>query len=318
MLCCTVVRWRKLIQAANLASLLHALKIAVSADHFGFCASAGIDTFEWGRSMLMTALRHPGMFCSLEGYRILFDMVRFKYTAVDVLVNKPDIYKSTVQEYLAREAFSTSFRDKYLVPLVSSLWGSNAGRILPQFPTEALYQLLYRHGLLSVSRSGPAWKRITAGANQFVQRMLRDAPAAKVHLKTRVLEAKPSPKGQTTLLTSDGRTWHFDHVIFAVDAQEAISILGSAIEPKELSILQHLRVSKHIAVLHSDPLVSTCPRLTYHLHGVLIILPSSYHEAPSGSRSTTSYPPATIMTLRPPRNPASRIPPPPTRLSPSL
>lgn len=137
------------------------------------------------------------------------------------------------------------------------LWGMNAARILPQFPFEELCRLLYHHRLLCVPHFGAKWRGIKSGASLLVQRMARDFAVAKVHLNTSVSEVRPSGKGQFSLLTSDGRKWQFDHVIFAVDAQECIKILGSAILSEELDILKEMRMSNHIAVLHSDPLVST-------------------------------------------------------------
>ncbi|RMJ28127.1 amine oxidase [Aspergillus sp. HF37] len=246
----------------NFVSLLRCLGVSTSPDALGFCASAGASTFEWDLSALKSVSRHPRILCNWETYRILFDIVRFRHLAADVLADRSCSDKShggqplpTAQDYLAREGFSNSFRDRYLVPLLSMLWGLDAGRTLSHFPMRTLCQLLQRHRLLSGSHRGTKWKRIDYGANQFIQGMLRGLPAAKVHLQTRVSAARPRGKGRFILLTSDGAQRPFDHVVFAVDAQECIRILDSAAAPKELDVLQELRGSgsRHIAVLHSDP-----------------------------------------------------------------
>lgn len=247
-------------------SLLRCLGVSTSTDALGFCASAGASAFEWDLSVLKSVARHPRILCNWEAYRILFDIVRFRYLAADVLADRscPDKRhggqpQPTAQDYLAREGFSDSFRDKYLVPLLSILWGLDAGRTLAHFPIRTLCQLLHRHRLLSGSHPGPEWRRIDRGANQFIQGVLCGLPADKVHLRTRVSAARPWGKDRFILLTSDGAQRPFDHVIFAVDAQECIRILGSAAASKELGVLQELRGSKHIAVLHSDPGVSVSP-----------------------------------------------------------
>lgn len=194
---------------------------------------------------------------------MLFEIVQFKYSAIDVLTDKSRTGKQyrarrlSTHEYLKREGFSDDFRDKYLIPLISILWGMNAARILPQFPIENLCRVLYHHRLLCLPQSGPKWQRIKAGTSMLVQRMASNFPAAKVHLEMRVSGIRHLGKDQFKLTTSDGRKWHFDHVIFTVDAQECMKILDSTILREEWEILKQMRVSEHIAVLHSDPTVST-------------------------------------------------------------
>ena len=54
----------------------------------------------------------------------------------------------------------------------------------------------------------------------------------------------------------NGEQMEFDHVIFAVDSQTTLRLLGSAIDAEEKEILQDIGTTRNIAVLHSDSRVS--------------------------------------------------------------
>lgn len=239
----------------------------------------------------MTVLRY---FYSLKTYKMLFELARFKYSAIDVLTDKyrpgkcHKTQRLSTHEYLRREGFSDAFRDQYLIPLISMLWGMNATRVLSQFPIEDLCKLLFYHRLLYLPQHGPKWQRIKADTSILVQRMANNFPAAKIHLETKVSEVRHPGKDQFKLITSDGRKWCFDHIVFAVDAQECLRILNSTILPEEQEILKEMRVSEKIAVLHSDPTVGTSFVIySQHITDVAwssSLLGNTYHHA------TTYYP----------------------------
>ena len=58
--------------------------------------------------------------------------------------------------------------------------------------------------------------------------------------------------GQVCLTTADGSIEKFDHVVFAVHANQALSILGEGVTPTEYEILRHFRTSENVCILHSD------------------------------------------------------------------
>jgi predicted NAD/FAD-binding protein len=202
------------------------------------------------------------MLCSLETYHVLLDIIWFNYLAMDILVAD---YRSrasndaqqpiSTHEYLLKEGYSNSLCDKYLAPLLSTLWGTNVGKLLPQFPAEALVRCLRDHKLFRTQRTTPDFRRINAGTSHLIQSMASSFPFEKVHLNTRVREIVRLGKKEYAIST-DGGELHFDHIVFAVDNDEVLNILGSNIDAEQKEIIQGLRTTKNIAVLHSDPLVS--------------------------------------------------------------
>ena len=249
-------------------SLLRYLGISTSAVPFSFGVSDGVDTYDWRGGVWNTIHLHPWMLCSLGTFRLLFDIIWFNYLAMDILIDKRRFHdKANVQQtlsthkFLSKEGYSKSLCDEYLAPLLSTLWGTNIGRLLPQFPMTTLIRSLCDHQLFGTPRTTPDFRRIDCGTSHVVQTMARGFSPENVHLNTSVREIVRMGKSQYSIFTADGRELHFDHIIFAVDNDEILKILGSNIDTEEMEIIQGLKTTNNIAVLHSDPFVSN-PRLS--------------------------------------------------------
>lgn len=213
--------------------------------------------------MLTNVLYRQWSQFNLETCRIMLDIVRFKYLALDVLMDRPsfDARSNSPQslnaiEYLSYKEFSIGFRDKYLIPLLSTLWSTNAGRFLPRLSIKTLARFLHDHKLLRILKPEPKWKYINISASQFIRRMADYFPPGSVHLETRVQEVQHAGKGKQTLIMANGETVEFDHVIFAIDGEEILRLSQSAMNAEAKETLQDMWIIKNIAVLHSDPLVS--------------------------------------------------------------
>ena len=218
-------------------------------------------------------LLHPRYLCRLETYRILFDIIRLRYLALEVLTDRAllssqhrPLHLSDAYNYLLNEGLSSSFRDKYLAPLLSTLWATNAGRFLPCLSIRDLARFLHDHDLLCIRKLSTPWRRMDVTASQFIQRMAGSFPASSVHLGTKVRQVKRTEKGRYIIFTSDSEKMDFEHVIFAVDSNETIRLLQPIKTAEEREILQDIRITRNIAVLHSDPLVSKqSPSFYIHL-----------------------------------------------------
>ncbi|KAL2003639.1 hypothetical protein VTN02DRAFT_3023 [Thermoascus thermophilus] len=248
----------------NLDALLDHIGIRTSDARLSFGVSRGESTLQWGNGLLKDILSRPATLWSLKTWQTLFDIIRFRYLAVDVLADETqadggyqlhrDGYPQSVRDYLSKKEYSDSFYEDYLVPLLSVLWRrTDVARSLSNFPIKALVRFMYDHQLLSVSRTVPRWRVVKGGASQLIQTLSKDFSAEKVHLKTRVVHVQqPGKNGAFILHTADGQSHPFDHIILAVHAEEILKIMHSALDSKERYVLRGLRTSKTVAVLHSD------------------------------------------------------------------
>ncbi|KKK22800.1 hypothetical protein AOCH_002205 [Aspergillus ochraceoroseus] len=241
----------------NLVSLLNYLGIATTAVPFSFGASDGTQSFKWYSSILKSVLLCPQMLWNKQACRLLLDAICFRHLAVTVLTDEsrgsePPKVEDLTETYLSDEGYSNSFRDKYLAPLLSMLWRTNAGRFLARFPVKALARCLSDHDLLCTDGMKPKWWRIDLGVGHFIKTMVKDLPHEKIYLQTRVNEITRHSKSNYGLVTCDGQESLFDHVILTVDGNEIIRILGSTATTGEKEIIQCLGVTRNIVILHSD------------------------------------------------------------------
>ncbi|KAF7592471.1 hypothetical protein BBP40_000252 [Aspergillus hancockii] len=277
----------------NLISLLQYLGISTSAIPFCFGVTNGVNTQTWFGGVLRTILLHPWMLCNPETYRILLDVTWLNYLAMDILMTEYQPTESndaqqslSTHDYLLKEGYSNILCDKYLAPLLSTLWGTNVGKLLPQFPVKALLNCLCDHKLFHTQRTTPNLRRIDAGTSHFIQSMASSFPSEKVHLDTRVQEIIRLGKKQYAISTADGTEMHFDHIVFAVDNDEILKILGSNMDAEEGGIIRGLRTTRNIAVLHSDPLLTpsmdrSWPAINY------MIAPTQYGPISSPTRKSS-------------------------------
>jgi predicted NAD/FAD-binding protein len=189
----------------------------------------------------------------------LLDVLSLRFLGADVLT-KPVVEGADTQDstesYLLDNGYSDDFRDRYLTPLLSTLWRTNVGRFLSRLPVKALIHSLSDHQLLSMCDTIPRWRRIDPGVKYLIEAMAKDFPLEKLHFQTKVNEITRRSKSQYDLVTSNGKHSHFDHIILTVDGQEILRLLGSTATAEEKDILRCLGVTRNIAVIHSDAHVS--------------------------------------------------------------
>lgn len=193
---------------------------------------------------------------------ILSDIIWLKFLAIDVLRKDVSPYTTSnidsllsAKRYLSKEGYSASFRDEYLAPTLSVLWGTNAGKLLSRLPIEAAIRCLYDHQLLRPRQNAPKWRSIERGASRLVQVLSRDFDPSRVHLEARVRRVTRYDKKVYRLVTADGREIDFNRIIFTVDSEEVVQILGPLASAQDRKIIGGLGTTKNISVLHSDSLV---------------------------------------------------------------
>ncbi|PYH45244.1 uncharacterized protein BP01DRAFT_296432 [Aspergillus saccharolyticus JOP 1030-1] len=292
----------------NLDSLLRFLGVSTVEHRFSVRTTDGASSSWWCGSILHSVLRRPWMLCSKETYIVLSDIIWLKYLAIDVLgyqIQPASAHsiesRFSVQRYLSEAGYSASFRDKYLAPMLSVLWGTNAGKLLPRLPVQVAIRCLYNYQLLRPRQNVPRWRRIELGANHLVEALSRDLDFSKVHLEARIRQVTRYDKRIYRLVTEDGREMDFNRIIFAVDGEETMRILGTHASAQEKKIIGGLGTTKNISVLHSDSLLlleSKHPTSAYN-YMLESIVPEHSLDAFTPRRSSLSFNVNTLDGLPP-------------------
>jgi predicted NAD/FAD-binding protein len=172
------------------------------------------------------------------------DLMRF-YREAPALLDSPGD-GPTLGDYLLEKGYGAAFRDEHLVPMASALWSSPAAQILG-FPARYLVRFMANHQMLQIS-DRPQWRVVRGGSSTYV-RALRDRWPVRERLQCAVRSIRRHGAGVE--ITSPAGVEHFDHVVLACHADQALALLDDA-DDREMSILGAMPYQANETVLHTD------------------------------------------------------------------
>ena len=182
--------------------------------------------------------------------RMVRDILRFNSQATALaLAGDATMPVVALGTFLAQHAYSAYFRDWYLLPMAGCIWSCPTEQML-SFPVASFIHFCHNHGLLQVN-DRPQWQTVKGGARQYVEKMLRAIPDARL----------ATPVQSVTRHMHDGRTSirietaagveRFDHVVLASHCDQSLALLTDA-SPTERTLLAAVQYQSNRAVLHTD------------------------------------------------------------------
>lgn len=218
------------------------MSFSVRCDQSGLeYSSHGLDGLFAQRRNLLNP-RHLGM---------LLEVLRWNRTATEVTRALPE--SVTLGELLAREGYSQTFIDRFIVPMGAAIWSTEARRMMT-FPAAYFVQFLANHRMLT-PLDQPTWRVIVGGSHEYVKRMtagFRD----RIRLSTPVLGIARDEAG-VTVRDAHGGVERYDDVVIATHSDQALRLLEDP-SPAEREILGAIEYQPNEALLHTD--VSVLPR----------------------------------------------------------
>ena len=176
---------------------------------------------------------------------LLWEIGRWLRTARRSL-GEADYEQHSLQAYLDEHGYSHRFRRHFLVPLTSALWSTAPGRAL-EFPAAYAIRFFDNHGMLGLGRF--SWRTVRGGADTYVRR-LSDQLGPRLRLGLGARSLRRDPDG-VELTTDDGERHHFDQVVVATHADQALGLLEDPSD-EERRLLGAFGYTRNDAVLHTD------------------------------------------------------------------
>lgn len=227
--------------------LLRELRVDTRPSDMSFGVSSENDGFEYSSRGWRGYLGSPRNLFSRRRAIMGLDVLRFQRDAREVL--RRDLWHDIpFEEYLRRGRYGRDFRERIIVPLIASTW-SNAPADVLAFPTNYLFRFLEQHGVLAL-HAIPEWRWIVGGARTYVDAVIRTLDPASVHLGTPVADVTRQRGGACVALRG-GEERHFDAVVFACHADQALALLGDA-SKEEGEALGGFAYAQNHVVLHTD------------------------------------------------------------------
>ena len=179
---------------------------------------------------------------------MLRDALRFYKSAPAILENDHG-HEPTLGDILDEGGYSRPFIEEHLLPMGAAIWSSSLEG-MRDFPARSFVRFFVNHGLFSLGVR-PTWRTVTGGSREYVRR-LSAGFEDRVRLQSPVTSLKRTQAG-VVLTTHSGGEEHFDHVVLATHADQALRILGEGASESERSVLGAFGYQANRAVLHSDP-----------------------------------------------------------------
>lgn len=226
----------------NLTRLFSHLDVPTRESDMSFAFSLDRE-FEYAAS-LPGVLAQPSNLLRPTFLRMLADINRFRRIGT-TLAPRTD---ETIGELLQRSGFSPAFMTDYLYPMTGAIWSTSQGSI-GDFPATAILRFLANHGLITIT-DRPTWRTVVGGSRAYVQRLVAGFQD-RIRIGSPVTSVTRA--GGRVLITSNGSTDAYDHVVIATHSDQALRILGGEATEVERDLLGAIPYAPNRAVLHTDP-----------------------------------------------------------------
>ena len=235
----------------NLIRLFAELGVQTAATDMSFSVQVPDIGLEWSGCDLNTVFAQRRNLLRPAFWRMLADILRFnRLTTAIALRNAEPELAQPIGEFLREHAFSEEFRDWYFLPMIGCIWSCPTDQML-RFPIATMIRFCHNHGLIQVTNR-PRWHTVVGGAREYVRKMLRSIPDARLATPVRRIRRAASGAAQGGIgVCTDAGTEHFDHVVLACHSDQALALLADP-SPAEREVLGAIRYHRNRAVLHTD------------------------------------------------------------------
>jgi uncharacterized protein len=259
----------------DLVSLFEVLRVPQDNSVMSFAASVDVrgdavsGTVEWGSDSLSSLFADSENLTRPAIYTMLWDMRRFN-AAVHAYVDHVDRFpespesSQTLADFLAAGAYSQTFIQCYLIPMVSSVWSATFRGAL-SFPARALFRFFVNHGLAQTFNR-PQWRTPLRRSRDYVDAVAADLRCHGAVIRTGTAVTSVSRSGSSSQVFVDGDSEtpaEFDHVVFATHAPVTLKILGAAASAAERRILGAFQYGPNKGYVHTDASLMPAARGTW-------------------------------------------------------
>ncbi len=231
----------------NLVALFDYLGVETRASDMSFAVSLDDGGLEYGSTSLKALFAQKRNLLRPRFWSMLRDLQRF-YKSARHTVDEGD-HSTTLGGYLARHGYGAAFQNDHLLPQASAIWSSDI-KSIQDYPISSFVRFFQNHGLLEIDiNARPQWRTVVGGSRAYIPPLTSPyADRIKLNAKVRGIVRKGDG---VTIQDNQGGAAHYDHVVIAAHAPEALAMLMEP-TPTEHQVLGAIRYTPNTAVLHTD------------------------------------------------------------------
>ena len=229
----------------NLTAFFDHFQVETARSYMSFAVSVGEGQMEYSGEYLWGLFGQRRNIIRPRHWQLVADIMRFFREARQQIALCPD--DVSIGQFLARFGYSRAFVDDHIMPISAAIW-STPSRGMLDFPARTFIDFFANHSLLQVS-GRPLWRTVKSGSRSYIDRLVTQTRMETV-LRARITAVRRHAQG-VELYFEDGTRRHFDQVVFATHADQALALIADPTEA-ERRVLSAFRFSRNHAVLHSD------------------------------------------------------------------
>lgn len=230
----------------NFIALMDELKVASQPTRMSFSVSCEKTGLEYRGADFNGLFAQRRNLFNPKFLKLLWDLVRFNKAGEQLLENEQE--NETVGEFFERNNFSPQFIEQYFMPMGAAIWSASF-ETFRQFPIRFIAEFYHNHGLLGVTNR-PQWRVITGGSRQYIAPLTQDW-SNRIHTNQPVRDIHRT-EDEVVVITKDGQSHSFDHIVFACHSDQALRILGNQATAVESEILSSFPYHPNTALLHTQ------------------------------------------------------------------
>jgi predicted NAD/FAD-binding protein len=181
-------------------------------------------------------------------WKMLLEITRFNKLGKQLVADDHADLDLELGAFLDKHGFGAGIRDNYLLPMGAAIWSAGLTE-MPQFPVRFFLRFFNNHGLLNIN-DRPQWSVIKGGSRSYVEALLAKLGTDKLRLNQHIAGVSRQTDG-VTVHYADGKTEHFDKVVFACHSDQALALLKDA-SVEETAVLGGIAYQQNEVVLHTD------------------------------------------------------------------
>ncbi len=227
--------------------LMEALGVETKPTEMSFSVRCDNSGLEYGGNNLNTLFAQRRNLLRPGFHKMLRDILRFNREAVRDLESGRISPATTLGEYLDDKRYGEGFIFQYLLPMGCAIWSASTASML-DFPLLFFTRFFKNHGLLSVN-DRPQWHVIEGGSKSYLQPLTREfQDSIQVNAQ---ISSVLRRQDDIELVMANGRTLHYDQVIFGCHSDQALKLLADATHA-EREALTSIPYQSNEVVLHTD------------------------------------------------------------------
>jgi len=235
----------------NLIRLFGALGVETAPSDMSFSVQVPQQDLEWSGSDLNSVFAQRSNLLRPRFLGMLRDILRFNRLCTALAQSGADAeLAEPIDAFLTRHGFGTAFREWYFLPMIGCIWSCPTDQML-RFPVGTMIRFCHNHGLIQVA-DRPQWHTVRGGSRNYVRRLLKSIPDARLNTPVRGVRRLPPGQGTAGVwVDTDAGSERFDEVVLATHSDQSLALLQDA-TAEERAVLGAIRYQPNRAVLHTD------------------------------------------------------------------